>query len=540
MQQNIVTVEVPAALPEPAQDLLAGNMYEHNATVLEFVLDEALVSANYRYYLEFVTVSGVSRTEYFTPDEERKIRFSVPQEISAQMTALCVLNIVQVSGDGVTEQLIKAQTVRLYFSPLENTEKRLCADYEFTINSLLAAIENGTFKGDKGDKGDAYILTDTDKTEIASHVDEAFYGLPMQKRMTVRELASLPLSADSGAVQSLCVSPAADTLPGLTDVLVAAGENQIAWLLDSKQYTAFMLDEAYYAYACLTLTPGKEYVCVKANAHLSEYTHTYLRIDEKNYWLCHKTDVRFTQNCFTFTAPENGVCYLYSTYVYGSEENYREVLATDWLGLGIYEADQVLLLQKNFAEPLRAVGGFADSFDFTTGALTRRTQPVTLTADMLSGDVPDALQSGEHTAYRYRLTLPESLPARHMNGTAVLCSCLPAMQSDVATAEEYTDYLEATGNTEGVFLDASNVLSLLSEQPADQIESWLASAAPVLLYATSDRVTAGEPQQLSLPQTVRQIRVSPPALCADVAYAADLSAVASDFESRIAALENML
>ena len=46
MQQNIVTVEVPAALPEPAQDLLAGNMYEHNATVLEFVLDEALVSAN--------------------------------------------------------------------------------------------------------------------------------------------------------------------------------------------------------------------------------------------------------------------------------------------------------------------------------------------------------------------------------------------------------------------------------------------------------------------------------------------------------------
>lgn len=540
MQQNIVTVEVPPSLPEPAQDISAGNMYEHNATALEFVLDAALVSADYRYYLEFVTVSGVSRTEYLTPDEERKIRFSVPQEITAQMTALCVLNIVQVSADGVTEQLIKAQTVRLHFSPLENTEKRLCADYEFTINSLLAAIENDTFKGDKGDKGDAYILTDADKAEIASKVDEVFYGLPLQKRMTVQGTKDLPLSADSGTVQSLSVSPATDTLNGIADVQITAGENQIAWLLNSAQYQSYVDVQSSYARYRITLTPGKPYVLVRLRSALSQYVHAYLRVGATNYWFCHQTVAGSSKSMFTFTAPDDGVCELYASYVYYGAENFQQVLDTDWQGLGIYEADAVLLQKKSFLEPLRAVGGFADSFDFATGALIRRTQAVTLTAEMLSDDAPTALQSGEHTAYRYRLSLPAELPARHMNGTAVLCSCLPAMPGDIATSADYASYVSSTDNTEGVFLDAANVLTLLSAQPADQIKSWLTAQTPVLLYATADRVMAGEGEALILPQTARQMQVSPPELHADIAYAADISAVAADFEARIQAMENKL
>lgn len=540
MQQNIVTIEVPASLSEPAQDLTVGNMYEHNATALEFVLDASLVSADYKYYLEFVTLGGVSRTEYLTPDEAGKILFSVPQAVTAQMTALCVLNIVQVSEDGVTEQLIKAQTVRLHFSPLENTEKRLCADYEFTINSLLTAIENDTFKGDKGDKGDAYILTDADKTEIASQVDEAFYGLPMQKRMTVQGEAALPTAADSGAVQSLCVSPAADTLDGIADTQIAVGENLIAWLLDSAQYKAFSNVQGSYAGARITLTPGKQYVLTRLQTGISQNVYAYLKVGSTNFWFCHKSESLNSKGQLTFTAPADGVCELVATFVFNSAQNYKTVLETDWQGLGIYKVDAVLLQKKSFSEPLRAVGGFADSYDFASGATTRRTQAVTLSADMLSGDAPTVLQSGENTAYRYSLTLPAELPARHMQGTAVLCSDLPAMPSDVTTAAEYEAYMASTGNAEGVFLDASNRLTLLSAQPAEQIESWLSAQAPVLLYETADRVTAGEAQQLSLPQPTRQIQVSPPALCAEVAYAADISAVAADFEERLAALENIL
>lgn len=154
MKQNIVEIQVPEGLSEAPEEARGGVMYEHNATALRFLLDPVYIHPEYRYYLEFVTVNGVHRTDYLTPDEENAIEFSIPADITSQMTALCCLNIVSVNEAGKTEQLIKSKSVNLYFSVFENTEKKLNADYAFSVNALLEAIKNGTFKGDKGDKGE--------------------------------------------------------------------------------------------------------------------------------------------------------------------------------------------------------------------------------------------------------------------------------------------------------------------------------------------------------------------------------------------------
>lgn len=166
MKQNIVEIQVTEGFPEAPQETQGGVMYEHNATALRFLLDPVYIAPEYRYYLEFVTVNGVNRTDYLTPDEENAIEFSIPADITSQMTALCCLNIVSVNEAGKTEQLIKSKSVNLYFSVFENTEKKLAADYAFSVNALLEAIKNGTFKGEKGDqgekgeKGDAGVAVD--------------------------------------------------------------------------------------------------------------------------------------------------------------------------------------------------------------------------------------------------------------------------------------------------------------------------------------------------------------------------------------------
>lgn len=174
MKQNIVEIQVPAGLSEAPEEARGGVMYEHNATALRFLLDPVYVSPEYRYYLEFVTVNGVNRTDYLTLDEENAIEFSIPADITSQMTALCCLNIVSVNDAGKTEQLIKSKSVNLYFSVFENTEKKLAADYAFSVNALLEAIKYGTFKGEKGDKGEQGEKGDKgDKGDPGVAVDES-------------------------------------------------------------------------------------------------------------------------------------------------------------------------------------------------------------------------------------------------------------------------------------------------------------------------------------------------------------------------------
>lgn len=225
MKQNIVEIQVPAGLSEAPEEAQGGVMYEHNATALRFVLDPVYIAPEYRYYLEFVTVNGVNRTEYLTPDEENAIEFSIPADITSQMTALCCLNVVAVNEAGKTEQLIKSKSVNLYFSVFENTEKKLAADYAFSVNALLEAIKNGTFKGEKGDpgeKGDAGVSVDETVTDDSQNpVSSAgLYSFVQQARE--RPLIQYQVPEGETVTGFICDTDMDNNLLGLSNMTLYA------------------------------------------------------------------------------------------------------------------------------------------------------------------------------------------------------------------------------------------------------------------------------------------------------------------------------
>lgn len=541
MKQNIVEIQVPEGLSEAPEEARGGVMYEHNATALRFLLDPVYIQPEYRYYLEFVTVNGVNRTDYLTPDEKNAIEFSIPADITSQMTALCCLNIVSVNEAGKTEQLIKSKSVNLYFSVFENTEKKLNADYAFSVNALLEAIKNGTFKGDKGDKGDSYILTNADKTEIADTVENAFYGLPLEKREVLSGKGSIPGAAEHAELKNLLIFPQEAVADGITDTLAVFGKNELEWLLRPEQYTQFTTLSNNYAYVDISLKPNTEYIFVRTPVGLSETAHSYLNAGEKSFWFCHKTSVSNTSSYFMFTAPENGVCQLVSTYLYASEAAYAELLQTDWQGIGIYEKSKCLCFQKSFSDPLYRVNDdYGDAYDFVSGTLYRNTEKLRLTGDMLSEEEPITLTAPAGSAYLYHFSLPSSAGSKIAGCQDGLCNLLPVIADDLPNADTYAQYVERTGEREGVWFGGEGIYVISVTEPS-ALDTYLAENALEVLYAAVLRTqTEAISAQLVLPEREEHYEVSPVNLSAEAAYGADLSAVVSDFESRLFTLENRM
>lgn len=148
-----VTVKVDGSLSDEIYN--AGTMYEHNATTLVFEIDAQYISPQYRYYLELALPTGVVRTEYLTPNESGKISFDLPASLTSSMSMLCYFNVVEVNETTYdTKKLIKAKEIKLCFSPIVACDDALREEYDFSVNSLLEAVKNGDFKGDKGDKGE--------------------------------------------------------------------------------------------------------------------------------------------------------------------------------------------------------------------------------------------------------------------------------------------------------------------------------------------------------------------------------------------------
>ncbi|MGN0520298.1 MAG: hypothetical protein ACI4LB_06100 [Candidatus Fimenecus sp.] len=537
MKQNILQIAVSAA-PETAEDTLsAGKMYEHNATALVFTLEESLVLPEYRYYVEFVTVSGTARTEYLTPDAQNQITVDLPVEVTSQMTALCVFNIVQIAKNGKTEQVIKAKTVRLYFSALENTDRLIDENHAFSVNQLLEAIRQNTFKGEKGDKGDTYILTDADKTEIAQQVDRVFYGLPLQKHMTVYGTQQLHAATGNATVTELTVRPTKATFDGIDAVQVAIGKNIIADILDSSLYKNFKATVGNYAEIPLNVKRDTPYVLAKLRGGLTQGMYAYILVDTVRTWFCHNTLETSNFTYFPFTAHTDSKCTLNATYIYRSQDEYQKVLDNEWNGLTIMEQENSVILKQDFTEPLCAVSAeIGDSFDFISGTLTRRTAKAILTSAQLDADSTVTLTQ---TAYRYKLTLPEDSPRRLYGCAEGHCTVLPTMAVDAKDSAAYTAYVKETGQTEGIWLGSlDESIYIISETAPADFAAWLEAEMPEILYATVERTEARETAAVTLPKTDKDICISPKELCADIRFSADISAVANDFESRIARLEN--
>lgn len=542
MKQNIIEVAVSAAPETPTDTLQGGKMYEHNATALCFVLEEELVSPEYRYYAEFVTVSGVARTAYITPDNARKITVALPAEITSQMTALCVLNIVKIAENGKTEQLIKAKTVRLYFSSLENTDKLIDENYAFSVNQLLEAIQKNTFKGDKGDKGDAYTLTDGDCTEIAAKIQEDLYGLPLQMTFKARGETTLGGAQKNANVTALVISPESFSAEGVPDVKVTVGENVIAWLLFPEKYTAFPPPEANYSNLELTLKPNTAYAFSKLSDTMAKSAYSAMIVNGTSMYFCHKNFEASNRKYFEFTTDESGSVTLHSTVVSNSETAFATVLNSDWLGISVTELANSVTLQQHFDTPLYFVSpSFADSFDFISGVLTRRTAKAVLQKVNLSAETPIAVSDGGKTAYRYVFTMPNGSKPRISGVYTGCCAAYAVMDTDVTDDAAYAKYMNATGEREGIYFGAADGTVCVLSESAPAVFSEQLSVTPLeIIYAVAEFVEQLPAVGAVMPPHTNAVSISPRTVRAELTCKADISAAMSNLQARLIDLENKL
>ncbi len=154
MNQKIISIEIT---PENESVITenGGVMWEHNASVLKFIIAADYVG-DYRYYLEYRSLMGTkTRTDYLELNlEDNTITYSIPATMTSLKGVECYFNIVKIDEDGNTIQVIKPKKFGLTFDYSPETDKSLCKEYDFSINSLLEAIRQGTFKGDRGEKGE--------------------------------------------------------------------------------------------------------------------------------------------------------------------------------------------------------------------------------------------------------------------------------------------------------------------------------------------------------------------------------------------------
>lgn len=207
-----IFIEVTADGAPSAECISAGYTAEHNAVALVFTVDNVFAGENYRYFLEFIMPDGgCYRTDYLplqTP--ENTVSFDLPASVTGYNCVDCYFNAVLLGENGETKQVVKPKTVTLLFSPLYDANGEVLRAYDFSVNFLLEAIRNGTFRGEKGDTGAAgrdgtdYILTSADKREITADVAAQCLGLPLRKSISGVESAVVSDSA-AGLIQAFTV-----------------------------------------------------------------------------------------------------------------------------------------------------------------------------------------------------------------------------------------------------------------------------------------------------------------------------------------------
>lgn len=120
MEKRIISIDIsPDTQSEYSEN--AGVMWEHNATELQFKIDENYVD-DYRYYIEYRSVLGTKvRTDYLELNKnDNTVTYLVPITMSSLKAVECYFNIVKIDGDGNTIQVIKPKksVFLLIFHPI--------------------------------------------------------------------------------------------------------------------------------------------------------------------------------------------------------------------------------------------------------------------------------------------------------------------------------------------------------------------------------------------------------------------------------------
>lgn len=462
------------------------------------------------------------------------------------MTALAILNIVAFSENGKTEQLIKSQTVRLYFSNLENTEKTLCENYAFSVNQLLEAIQNGTFKGEKGDKGEDYVLTSADKQEITDKTSYAAFGLPLWTQNRQHKKMNVSDITEDVRFKALSVMPqkAGETV---TDVKLTFGQNIFEPILDSKKYSTFQDVQNNYAFLHFTLEPNTRYVLSKTYGKLFGNCTSMIKSGEYSKYFCHSTDPKTNIEKLSFVTSETGEVLLKSTAIYFSEQSYEKVLQSEWAGLTLTKEESSCELRKHFEVPLCAVDEtYKDSYDFVSGLCTRKTASVFLQQSMLQ-ESENALSDGVHTVYLYKFTLPLEAPQKAVGVCSGFSESYKVLEKSLPDGAELTAYITAGGMTEGVFIGTSDqTIWLYSEKKKPEFLEELAqrehtnTQIQIFYCRQTEEKTKETPLLMPFTFVPEELHISPQNVESKAIYTVDLSRKVGEFESRLAKLENRM
>lgn len=168
MEKRIISIDINTQMHDESS-ANAGVMWEHNATTLVFNIDAKYVG-DYKYYIEYRSLIGTKvRTEYLQLDTENNtITYDIPVTMSSLRGVECFFNIVKINDDGHTQMVVKPKKFCLEFDYSPDTDNSIAKVNDFSVNALFEAIRLGTFKGDKGDKGDPFTYTDFTAEQLAA------------------------------------------------------------------------------------------------------------------------------------------------------------------------------------------------------------------------------------------------------------------------------------------------------------------------------------------------------------------------------------
>lgn len=237
MENKIISINISPGNDEEINEN-AGVMWEHNATSLVFSIDPSYVG-DYRYYIEYRSLMGTKvRTEYLELNRENNtVTYDIPITMSSLRGVECFFNIVKINADGETVQVIKPKKFCLQFDYSPDTDNSLAKVNDFSINALFEAIRLGTFKGDKGDRGEPFTYDDFTQEQLASLKGEK------GESVIVEEKIIDPIQLNDAVVENFYNPDTADIVEG-----------QYLNFLDGS-----VNNGADYMYFKVKLFPGKTY-----------------------------------------------------------------------------------------------------------------------------------------------------------------------------------------------------------------------------------------------------------------------------------------
>lgn len=469
MERKIISIDIkPGTLNQETTEN-AGVMWEHNATEIHFNLDDVYIGEDYRYYIEYRSVMGTKdRTAYLT-QFNKQIKFIIPVSMTSLKSVECYFNIATIDEDGNTIQIIKPVKFCLDFDFSGNIDNSVAKSNDFSINSLLEAIRNGNFKGEKGDKGDSYELTQEDLLEVSRNVSEEIYGLPFVREIKGKGSKEIKGVSAKGVSESFEIKGPVPSFEGIDEgelslldcvnnVDIFVGENKVEHLLKPEKYSEFYKDEsAYdtsYFVAPIFLKPNTEYVLVRWLNVVNDIIAGIKPKEGECQFFASYADAYLQKKSVTFTTGESGVTYLVASDVGDDMDVYTEVLQGTFLGLAIFEVEQYCHCSATFETPLYTVSENCYDFaDITLGKAVHNVAhfqvPITVTENGNAAFVYNG-----RIIYRYEVPIAEEPDCRleydvfstHYTNTDVL----------IETNEDVGKFLEQNIGGTGIHLDRVN------------------------------------------------------------------------------------